>query len=72
MHIDDESTPTTDELGELKTMKAQVTKRQQIKLHALEVLEGRNLSESVRASLDAYLEDVSEETLEAARDPETS
>lgn len=52
------------DLDESKRLKVQVPVRQHLQLHRIKVLEGQNLSETVRQALDGYFEQVEEEEQE--------
>lgn len=49
------------DLDESKRLKIQVPVRQHLRLHQIKVLEGQNLSESVRRALEMYFEHLEEE-----------
>lgn len=54
--------------AERKTMKVSLPVEQHLKLHAIKILEGQNLSESVRRALEAYFEEVGIEDADLSQD----
>lgn len=57
-----------DDLDERKRLKVKLPVRQHLQLHRIKVLEGQNLSETVRQALDAFFEELEEDEQELEED----